>query len=189
MSTNDVWETITADASAFEGLTTEGGSELSDLVRQIGRVNKEVSALDEQLKALKRKRDHYIYDLIPAKMQETGLDKVVVGDNTVSLSTFVSCTMPKDPMQKQVALQHLRSIGAGDFIKNTVSVDFGVSQDDEAKSFQADLSDRGLQPESKTWVEPMTLKKLIKERAENGQEIDLELFNAYIGTVAKIKGA
>jgi hypothetical protein len=35
----------------------------------------------------------------------------------------------------------------------------------------------------------MTLKKLIKERAENGQEIDLELFNAYIGTVAKIKGA
>ena len=35
----------------------------------------------------------------------------------------------------------------------------------------------------------MTLKKLAKERLQAGQEFDIELFNAYIGTVAKIKGA
>lgn len=190
MKENDeLWETITADASAFAGLTTEGGSELSDLIRQANSVNKEIAANEEQLRALKRKRDHYLHDLIPAKMSEVGMDKVQVDGNTVSLHTFVSARMPQDPMEKQVALQHLRAVGAGDFVKNTVSVSFGLRQDNQAKSFEADLSDRGLDPESKTWVEPMTLKKLIKERVANSQEIDLEIFNAHIGTVAKIKGA
>jgi 3-dehydroquinate synthetase len=190
MKENDeLWETITADASAFAGLTTEGGSELSDLIRQANSVNEEIAANEEQLRALKRKRDHYLHDLIPAKMSEVGMDKVQVDGNTVSLHTFVSARMPQDPMEKQVALQHLRAVGAGDFVKNTVSVSFGLRQDNQAKSFEADLSDRGLDPESKTWVEPMTLKKLIKERVANSQEIDLEIFNAHIGTVAKIKGA
>ena len=35
----------------------------------------------------------------------------------------------------------------------------------------------------------MTLKKLIRERVEANQEIDLEIFNAHIGQVAKIEGA
>jgi hypothetical protein len=39
-----------------------------------------------------------------------------------------------------------------------------------------------------TKIEPSTLKKLIRERYENGQDINLEMFNAQIGTVAKIKG-
>jgi hypothetical protein len=29
---------------------------------------------------------------------------------------------------------------------------------------------------------------LIRERIEAGQEIDLEMFNGYVGTIAKIKG-
>ena len=186
---DDLWETITADASVFVGLTTEGGSELSDLVGQAAKLNQKVRAAEDEVRTLKRKRDSYLYDLIPAKMREVGMDKVEVKGNTVSLHPFVSATMPKDPMEKQVALQHLRSVGAGDFVKNTVSVNFGLRQDNEAKSFEADLHDRGLEPESKTWVEPMTLKKLIRERVEGNQEIDLELFNAYIGTVAKIKGS
>ena len=130
MSKNDdLWETITADASVFVGLTTEGGSELSDLVGQAAKLNQKVRAAEDEVRTLKRKRDSYLYDLIPAKMREVGMDKVEVKGNTVSLHPFVSATMPKDPMEKQVALQHLRSVGAGDFVKNTVSVNFGLRQE------------------------------------------------------------
>ena len=122
-------------------------------------------------------------------MQEPGLDKAVVGDNTVSLSVYVSGTMPKDPLQRDVAMTHLRDIGASDFIKNEVSVSFGLKEDNRAKAVQADLEAKGFEPISKTWVEPMTLKKLIRERSQAGQEINLELFNGYIGTIAKITGA
>jgi len=61
-----------------------------------------------------------------------------------------------------------------------------VTQHNSAKSLQADLDEQGYQTTSKTWVEPMTLKKLIHERVENSQEIDLEMFSAYLGTKAKI---
>ena len=117
------------------------------------------------------------------------MDKVEVDGNSVSLTTFVSATMPKDPLQKDLAIQHLRSIGCGDFIKNKLEVSFGLSQDNEAKALEADLVEAGHDTSSKIWVEPMTLKKLAKERLQAGQEFDTELFNAHIGTVAKIKGA
>ena len=155
---SDILDTIAADAAAFEDLTTEKGSELSDLIRQASDVNKAISGAEEAVKSLKKTRDKYLYDLLPAKMTEIGMDKVEVDGNSVSLTTFVSATMPKDPLQKDLAIQHLRSIGCADFIKNKLEVSFG-------------------------------LKKLAKERLQAGQEFDTELFNAHIGTVAKIKGA
>tara|TARA_R110002020_G_scaffold92018_5_gene223122 strand:- start:1776 stop:2354 length:579 start_codon:yes stop_codon:yes gene_type:complete len=187
--TEDVWDAIQADASAFEGLTTEGGGELSDLIRIVSDVGKQLSKAEQAVKTLKGSRDRYLYDLIPAKMAEMGMDKVEVDGNKVSLRTFVSGTMPKDPIARENALAHLRSIGAGDFIKNDVSVSFGVTQDNSAKSLQADLEEKGFDTSSKTWVEPMTLKKLIRERVEANQEIDLDIFNAHVGTIAKLEGA
>ena len=187
--TKDVWDAIRADASAFKSLTTEGGGELSDLIRIASDVGKQLSKAEEAIKSLKESRDRYLYDLIPAKMAEMGMDKVEVDGNKVSLRTFVSGTMPKDPIAKENALAHLREIGAGDFIKNDINVSFGVTQDNSAKSLQADLEEKGFDTSSKTWIEPMTLKKLIRERVEANQEIDLDIFNAHVGTIAKLEGA
>ncbi|HAH52276.1 MAG TPA: hypothetical protein DCL80_13895 [Balneola sp.] len=185
---DDVWKTITADASAFEGLSTEGGKELSDLVRHATSLSKSIETLEEEVKSLKAKRQTYLFDLIPAKMSEMGMDKVVVDGNSVSLASFVQATMPKDPIDKEKAIGHLRDIGAGDFIKNQVQVLFGINEDNKARSIQADLDEQGLDTTARTWVEPTTLKKLVKERVQQNQEIDLELFNAFVGQVAKIKG-
>jgi len=62
MSETDVWDEITADASAFDGLTTEAGSELSDLIRQVSGIGQELSAAETVVKDLKKKRDRYLYD-------------------------------------------------------------------------------------------------------------------------------
>jgi len=183
---SDIWEKETANAGAFDGFTTEAGSELSDLIRQVNGINKELVSAEEKVKGFKGKRDRYLYELIPAKMQELGVDKVEVDGNAVSLITFVSGTMPKDPLEKQDAIAHLRAIGCGDFIKNTLSVQFGRTQDNRAKDLYADLEEAGLYPELGEKVEPSTLKKLIKDRLQNGQEIDLEMFNANVGQVAKL---
>jgi hypothetical protein len=184
----DVWKTITADSSAFEGLSTEGGKELSDLIRQTTSLSKTIDSLEEEVKNLKAKRQSYLFDLIPAKMTEIGMDKVVVDGNSVSLASFVQATMPKDPIDKQKAIAHLRDIGCEDFIKNQVQISFGINEDNHARSIQAELEDKGLDTTSRTWVEPATLKKLVRERIESNQNIDLDLFNGYVGQVAKIKG-
>ena len=184
----DVFDQIVADADDFTGLTTEAGKELSDLIREVQGLDKEVRAAEEKFELLKNKRERYLVELIPTKMQEVGMDKVEVNGSVVSLSTFASGTMPKDPLQKEAALNHLRDIGCGDFIKNKITVLFGLSEDNRAKSIKADLEDQGMDVGQETKIEWQTLNKLIRERVENNQEIDLELFNAYVGTRAKIKG-
>jgi len=100
---SDVWKEITADASAFDGLTKEAGTELSGLIRTVTGINKEISGVESHLSELKNNRDRYLFDLIPGQMREIGLDKVEVDGNKVSLYTFVSGTMPKDPLQKAAA--------------------------------------------------------------------------------------
>ena len=51
-----------------------------------------------------------------------------------------------------------------------------------------DLSKQGLNPAQKTHIHPMTLRTWIKNRIENGQEIDYDVFGVYVGNRAKIKG-
>ena len=65
---------------------------------------------------------------------------------------------------------------------------FGVSQVDQAVALQNKLDDQGHDVTSKVWIEPQRLKKMIREAVENGDPIELERFNAFIGTVAEIKG-
>ena len=185
---NEIWKEVEADADKFKDLSTEGGKDLSDLIRQATNLNKQIDVLEEELKTLKQKKQSYMFDLIPAKMREMCIDKVEVNGNAVSLSTFVSATMPKDPIQREQAMSHLRDIGASDFIKNQVMVNFGINEDNMARSVQSELDDKGMDTTARVWVEPSTLKKLVRERVENNQKIDLELFKAHVGQVAKIKG-
>jgi hypothetical protein len=175
MSEQELWNEIEVDADAFDKLTTENGSQLSGLIRTTTSIQKDLKAAEGAVKRLKVERDRYLFDLIPAKMAETGMTKVEVEGNQVTLQQFV-------------AFAHLRDIGAEDFIKNEISVRFGLNEDNKVKAVQADLDDRGFDTATRTWVEPMTLKKLLRERVEAGQEIDLEMFNGYVGTIAKIKG-
>lgn len=184
----EIWKQAEADADKFKDLSTQGGKDLSDLIKQASTVNKQIDVLEEEVKMLKQKKNSYLFDLIPAKMAEMGMDKVEVDGNAVSLSTFVSATMPKDPIQREQAISHLRDIGASDFIKNEVTVKFGVNEDNRARSIQSELEEKGMDTTARVWVEPSTLKKLVRERVENNQRIDLELFNAHIGQIAKIKG-
>ena len=184
---SDIWEKETANAGAFDGFTTEAGSELSDLIRQVNGIDKELVSAEEKVKGLRRKRERLVYELIPDKMQEMGVDSVEVDGNAVKLITFVSGTMPKDPLQKQAAMDHLRDIGCSDFIKNTLTVQFGRTQDNRAKDLYADLEEAGLYPELGEKVEPSTLKKVIKDCIQNGKKIDLEMFdNVNLGTMAKL---
>ncbi len=188
MSETSVLDAIKAESNKFTELTTEGGGELSDLIAQANELKANIENIEEKTKSAKTQLNKYLFELIPAKMAEMGLDKVEADGHTVSLKQFVSATMPKDPTEKAMAFDYLRSIGKGDFIKNDVSISFGVSEDDKAVKLQAELEGHGYQTSSKTWVEPQTLKKMLRESIENGEKIELERFNAYLGTTAVIKG-
>ena len=64
---------------------------------------------------------------------------------------------------------------------------FGRGQDNLAKDAYWTLKDKGLEPSTKTHIHPMTLKAFVKDRVEQGQEIDLDLFGAFLTNAVEIK--
>ena len=88
--------------------------------------------------------------------------------------------------KKEEAFNWLRNNGLGDLIKNEITVSFGRNEDNKAAHYAILAQGQGYQPVQKLKVEPMTLKALVRERLESGQEIPSDLFNVFSGNKTKV---
>ena len=118
-------------------------------------------------------------------MDEMDVNRVDVGDVSVSIKPFISASIPV--ANKEQAYQWLRDHNCDDIIKNDVILSFGRKEDNQASQVMLDLENKGYHPESKTHIHSQTLKAFIRERVENGKPIDLDLFGAFVGKTADIK--
>ena len=180
-----LFEQMEADASALDEIKTEGGSKLSDLIREAQKQSSLLEQHEQAAKDAKKEYQRITRELIPAEMEAMGLERVDVDGNSISLNQFVYASIPAS--RKEEAFNFLRSVGEDDIIKNEVTVQFGKGQDNRAGAFFDDCLNQGYDPAQKQSVHPMTLKGWVKERLQAGEEIDLEMFGAYVGTEAKIK--
>jgi hypothetical protein len=80
----------------------------------------------------------------------------------------------------------LRENGLGDLIKNEITVSFGRNEDNKASQYAILAKGQGFEPVQKLKVEPMTLKALVRERLESGQEMPSDLFNVFAGNRTKV---
>jgi len=182
-----LFEEDVANPDAFNKVSEEGSSKLSNLIRQSVDLNKQVKDAEQYLKDLQYKKRTIDEEDIPSLMEEIGVESLTVDGNKVSIEKFVSARIPED--RKSEAFSFIRSIGEGDIIKNEVVVGFGMGQDNVAGAVVDDLRNQGLEPSQKTHIHPMTLRTWAKNRIEKNQEIDFDVFGIYVGNRAKIKGA
>ena len=182
---NELFETMAADASAFDNVNAKKGSELSSLIRNSQQLSNQIKEAEQHLKDLKAMRHKVDTESIPAMMQEMGMDSITVDGNKVQLKPFVHASIPSD--RKGEAFDWLRSIGESDIIKNDVVVSFSMGEDNLAKSIVADLEEKGVNPSSKKNIHPMTLKSWLSDRIKDGKDVDLEMFGAYVGTTATFR--
>jgi hypothetical protein len=182
---NGLFDQMAADAEAFDTVTTESGSKLSNLIREAQQQQSLQEQHEQAAKDAKKEFQRITRELIPAEMIEMGMDRVDVDGNSVSLSQFVYASIPE--ARKEEAFNFLRSIGEDDIIKNEVKVSFGRGQDNQAGAFVDDCMRQGLDPDNRKSVHPSTLKAWIKDKLGTGTELDLDMFGAYVGTEAKIK--
>ena len=118
-------------------------------------------------------------------MQAAGLSMIKLENGvSVDVRPFYAAKIPASKQEE--AFEWLRENGAGGLIKNIVSLNFGKSEDQEASNLVEDLKTRGYAVDQKMKVEPMTLKAYVKERIQNGQKIDMELFGVYIANKTKL---
>jgi dsDNA-binding SOS-regulon protein len=181
----DFFEEMLDAADALQEVDTNTTKSLSNLVRQVEELNKDIDMAEQHLKKLKQERHKVQTESIPTLMDEMGVDRLDVGDVSVTLKPFISASIPQD--RRAEAHQWLRDNGLDDIIKNDVVLSFGRGEDDKAHDIMLDLEQQGFHPESKTHIHAMTLKAFVRERVEKGLPIDLDMFGAYVAKTADIK--
>lgn len=182
---DDIFEDYFDEGDALSQINTGTGQQLSDLVRKLRSVEKDIEDAEQHLKALKQEKHKLSVENIPVLMDEMGMERIDVDGVTVSRKMIVHASIPVD--RKEEAFAWLRQNGLDDIIKNDVTCSFGKGEDNVAGDVVGLLQERGFDPKTKTHVHPSTLKAFVKERVTDGKPIDLDMFGAYINNAAEIR--
>ena len=118
-----------------------------------GQLIKSVSDATDKLMDLQKKLKDVETTLseqtIPNLMQQAGVELIKLeGGISVEVKPFYSARIPVSKSEE--AFEWLRENGHGDLIKNQVSLEFGMKQDNEAKSIIEELKAKGLPVKQKT---------------------------------------
>jgi|TARA_R100001015_G_C4609018_1_gene164278 hypothetical protein len=171
--------------TGVESTDTGRLSNVSDLASKIIQMENKVQFLEEELKSSKKQLLELTDQDLPAAMEEINMESFTLSDGSeVKVVPTYGGTIRAD--DRPQAHQWLRENGYGDIVKNTISANFGMGEDNLAKDFYQSALDRGFQVDKKEAVHPMTLKSFVKEMTENGSEFPSDLFGAFIGKKAKI---
>ena len=158
---------------------------LSDQVTKLQVLEDEIVEQEKKLKELKRNQELLSGEVIPTMMTEMNISTLKLADGSaVEVKPVYCASIPV--AKKEEAFNWLRSNGLGDLIKNEVTVSFGRNEDNKAAEYAGLAQGQGYQPVQKLKVEPMTLKALVRERIEAGQDMPSDLFNVFAGNRTKI---
>ena len=162
----------------------DSAKKLSDKILDLKDLEDEVANAEESLKTLKEKRAISCVE-IPKMMDEMQITKLKLKDGeAVEIKKVYGASIPKD--QQEAAFTWLRNNGLGDIIKNDITVTFGRGEDNKAASYAELARGSGFEPIQKIGVNPMTLKALVRERLESGQDVPADLFKPFEGNQTKI---
>ena len=158
---------------------------LSDQVTKLQVLEDEIVEQEKKLKELKRNQELLSGEVIPTMMTEMNISTLKLADGSaVEVKPVYGASIPA--AKKEDAFNWLRKNGLGDLIKNEITVSFGRNEDNKAMAYANLAQGQGYEPIQKLKVEPMTLKAMVRERLESGQEMPSDLFNVFAGNRTKI---
>ena len=165
---------------------TDNIQSLADQVEKLESLNTRLQLQEDNIKNTKKDIERISGEVIPTMMTEMGLSELKLQDGS-HLKVATSYKAHISEANKEAAYNWLRNNGLGDIIKNEISVSFGKNEDNKAASYVDLARGQGLEPSQKMKVEPMTLKALVRERIEAGNEMPTEIFGVYTENKTTIK--
>jgi len=168
---------------------------LSDKVIELKNLEDEIGNAEKSLSELKEKAKYISNIEVPQMMEEMHITKLKLKDGeSVEIKKIYGASISQGRNEsdsdflsrREKAFTWLRNQGLGDIIKNDVSVTFGMGEDDKAQQYAVLARGQGYEPVQKIGVHPMTLKAVVGERLESGQEMPSDLFKTYAGNSTKI---
>ena len=158
---------------------------LSDKVIELKNLEDEITNAEESISKLKEKARILSQVEIPLMMHEMHITKLKLKDGeSVEIKPFYSASIV--PEVQEQAFEWLRNNGLGDIIKNDITVTFGRGEDNKAVKYTDLARGQGFEPVQKIGVHTQTLKAVVRERLEAGQEMPSDLFKTFAGNQTKI---
>jgi hypothetical protein len=178
--------TINFEQDRVESVTQiDAAKTLSDKVLKLKDLEDEIANAEESINKLKEQARILSQVEIPAMMQEMHITKLKLKDGeSVEVKPFYSAAII--PEVQEQAFTWLRNNGLGDIIKNDITVTFGRGEDNKAAQYAVLARGQGFEPVQKVGVHPQTLKAVVRERIESGQDMPSDLFKTYAGNSTKI---
>ena len=166
-------------------LQIDAAKTLSDKVLRLKELEDEIANAEESTNKLKEKARILSQVEIPLMMHEMHITKLKLKDGeSVEIKPFYSASIV--PEVQEQAFEWLRNNGLGDIIKNDITVTFGRGEDNKAANYAVLARGQGFEPVQKINVHAQTLKAVVRERLEAGQEMPSDLFKTFAGNQTKI---
>ena len=180
---NELVKQMQEDASS---VPEDNMGKIGAVATDIAETENEIANLKEQLKKKEDYRTKLSEEVLPSLFSEVGLSELKLSDGRkIKVSEYYRAAIKVE--NREAAYAWMRNNGFGDLVKNQVTCSFGRNEDEKASSLISDLSEKGLEPTQREWVEPSTLRAFVREQYESGKEIPMDLLGAYIGHKTTIK--
>ena len=178
--------TINFEQDRVESVTQiDAAKTLSDKVLKLKDLEDEIANAEESINKLKEQARILSQIEIPIMMQEMHITKLKLKDGeSVEVKPFYSASIA--PEVQEQAFTWLRNNGLGDIIKNDITVTFGRGEDNKAAQYAVLARGQGFEPVQKVGVHAQTLKAVVRERIESGQDMPSDLFKTFAGNQTKI---
>lgn len=181
---NELLEQMKIDAG--QGPSDAALSSISSLAQQYMTAEGEVDRLEKQLKSAKSRFDNIRDKLLPEAMDNAQVKEFVLTDGRkVKLKDEMTCSVPAK--RKGEIMAKLREDGHGDLISNVLTVEIDKGKDNMAAALEDEAKKLGFTPEREESVNTGTLKALLKSRVDNGEDVDLPFYGAFVVRRATIK--
>ena len=159
---------------------------LSTEVEKLQSIQQQIKDLEDRVKDLKQDEKYFSCNIIPKLMEEMNLASLKLKDGSeLTVKQIYSASIKAD--KKLEAIHWLRDNGLGDIVKNNITVSFGQGEDNKAVHYASLARSNGYEPIQEEKVHPSTLKVVMKEWKDKGQEVPAELFNTFDGNQTYLK--
>jgi len=151
-------------------------SDLIDAGESQVSLEKSIAMHEEALSTRKEEHRKLTQETLPNMMAEIGLMSFrLANGKEIGITDQYYAKLPED---NYAAFTWLREKGMDGVIKTQIILDFSKGDDELVQQIQDELALRGLIPTVKSTIHHMTLKALVKEQVERGNDIPLDAFGA-----------
>ena len=174
------------EAESIISIDTGMSEDIAKFCNKLLETQKQILTTEEELKKLRDVEDTLSEQTIPNLMHKIGLELLKLKDgSSVEVKPKYKARIPES--RSEEAFSWLRENGHGDMIKNQVTMEFGMKQDNEAKSIVDELKNKGLPVQQKQFVHPSSLRGFVREQIQDhGKDVPADLFGVYIANKTKI---